>query len=250
MKVLVTGAAGYIGSHTIIELIKNNHHVEGIDNFSNSKKESLIRVEKITNTSITNHQIDIRNKQDLFKVFSQFKPDAVVHFAGLKSVAESVENPELYYENNIGGTENLLSAMKDNDCRKIVFSSSATVYGHPQYLPINELHSLNPVNPYGESKLKCEQLIEKWSASNKENAAKLFKIENSVVGNINKQHEPTAIKDSVSGKLVMDPTTMNMTVAKFCKELLTNQRPSKGFEIDLIIKRRLQKGRINEKILN
>ena len=170
MKVLVTGAAGYIGSHTIIELIKNKHHIEGIDNFSNSKIESLLRVEKITNTSITNHRIDIRNKQDLSVLFNKFKPDAVVHFAGLKSVAESVQNPKLYYENNISGTENLLSVMEDNDCRKLVFSSSATVYGNPQYLPINELHPLKPVNPYGESKLKCEQLIKKWSSLNKENA--------------------------------------------------------------------------------
>jgi len=157
--VLVTGGAGYIGSHTAIELIEAGYDIVIYDNFSNSSDEAIKRVEKIVNRSIPLVEGDIRDKEGLRKVFEEYDIDSVIHFAGLKAVGESVEKPLEYYDNNVVGTLRLLEVMKEFDCKKIVFSSSATVYGDPHTLPIKEDFPLSATNPYGRSKLFIEYIL-------------------------------------------------------------------------------------------
>ena len=159
MHILVTGGAGYIGSHTCILLIEAGYHVIVLDNFSNASKESIKRVEKIVGKEITLVEGDIRNRDDLHKVFNTHKIDAVIHFAGLKAVGESVADPLKYYDNNIHGTLVLCEVMAEHDCKSIVFSSSATVYGDPHTTPIKENFPLSTTNPYGRSKLFIEEML-------------------------------------------------------------------------------------------
>lgn len=158
-KILVTGGTGYIGSHTVVKLLEAGYEVVILDNLSNSKISVIDRIEKITNKRPLFIEGDIRDKSLLNKLFSDQKIDAVIHFAGLKAVGESVEEPLKYYENNVGGSISLLEAMKNANVTQMVFSSSATVYGEPQELPIKEDHPLNPTNPYGETKLAVENLL-------------------------------------------------------------------------------------------
>jgi len=157
--VLVTGGAGYIGSHTCISLIEAGYELVVFDNFCNSSKEALNRVEKIINKKIPFVQGDIRNAADLQGVFDEYDVDSVIHFAGLKAVGESVDNPVMYYDNNINGTVTLIKVMQKNDCKKIVFSSSATVYGDPHTTPIKEDFPLSTTNPYGRTKLFIEEIL-------------------------------------------------------------------------------------------
>lgn len=159
MHILVTGGAGYIGSHTCILLIEAGYDVIVFDNFSNASKESIKRVEKIVGKEIILIEGDIRNRNDLHKVFNAYKIDAVIHFAGLKAVGESVEKPLKYYDNNIHGTIVLCEVMAEHDCKSIVFSSSATVYGDPHTTPIKENFPLSATNPYGRSKLFIEEML-------------------------------------------------------------------------------------------
>lgn len=160
MNVLVTGGAGYIGTHTVIKLLENNDNVIVYDNLYNAKKEALIRVEKISGKSVTFIQDDILNLDGLRKVFNDYEIDSVIHFAGLKAVGESVAKPLEYYHNNITGTLNLLFAMREAKCYNLVFSSSATVYGDPESVPIDETAKLGPTtNPYGTTKLYIEQIL-------------------------------------------------------------------------------------------
>ncbi|MDB2537302.1 UDP-glucose 4-epimerase GalE [Amylibacter sp.] len=163
MKILVTGGAGYIGSHTCVELLKAGHEVFVIDNLSNGHESALERVRLITNCELQFMNADIRDSNALDKIFNTFKPDSVIHFAGLKAVGESVVDPVKYYDVNVGGSISLLSAMSKAECNIIVFSSSATVYGEPQYLPYDEEHPTNPVNPYGRTKLMIENIIQDWT---------------------------------------------------------------------------------------
>ena len=160
MKILVTGGAGYIGSHTLILLIEAGYEVVVFDNFCNSSKESIRRVEKIVDTSIELIEGDIRSHEDLQKVFDVHKIDAVIHFAGLKAVGESVEKPLKYYDNNVYGTTVLCEIMAKNSCKTIIFSSSATVYGDPATTPILEDFPLSATNPYGRSKLMVEEILQ------------------------------------------------------------------------------------------
>jgi UDP-glucose 4-epimerase len=159
MKVLVTGGAGYIGSHTCIELLNDGHTPIVVDNFSNSSRESLRRVSEITGHDISVHEMDVRNRESLRKIFSLEKPDAVIHFAGLKAVGESVEKPWLYFDNNLISTIVLLEVMKEAGCQQLVFSSSATVYGVPESVPLNEAAPLSATNPYGRTKLMIEDML-------------------------------------------------------------------------------------------
>jgi UDP-glucose 4-epimerase len=159
MKILVTGGAGYIGSHTIIELLKGGHEVVTVDNLSNSKEESLNRVRQITGKDILFFKADIQDNKSLCNIFRDNPVDAVIHFAGLKAVGESVEKPLEYYRNNVVGTLSLVEAMRDNDIKKIVFSSSCTVYGDPYKVPITEDFPLSATNPYGRSKLIIEEML-------------------------------------------------------------------------------------------
>ncbi|MBF0200986.1 MAG: UDP-glucose 4-epimerase GalE [Desulfamplus sp.] len=159
MKILVTGGAGYIGSHTCVALLEHGWDVVAVDNLLNSSRESIKRVERITGGRIHFYQIDILNKPALANIFRQHKIDAVIHFAGLKAVGESVEIPFQYYHNNITGTLILLDVMKENNVRHLVFSSSATVYGDPDRLPIQEDSRLCATNPYGRTKLFIEEIL-------------------------------------------------------------------------------------------
>ncbi|PJK15270.1 UDP-glucose 4-epimerase GalE [Lysobacteraceae bacterium NML07-0707] len=166
MSIFVTGGAGYIGSHTCIELLIAGHEVVVFDNFSNSRQESLHRVEKITGKRIFLEQGDIRSQDQIEKTLKKYNCQAVIHFAGLKAVGESSEKPLVYYDNNFIGTHRLLMAMQNCAVKNLVFSSSATVYGEPQKLPLDEHHPLSATNPYGRSKLFIEEMLRDfWSAN-------------------------------------------------------------------------------------
>ena len=153
------GGVGYIGSHTVLELLQAGYEVVIVDNLCNSNIECLQRVQELAGREAIFHQVDIRDKEALGKVFAQHNPSAVIHFAGLKAVGESVAKPLLYYQVNIEGTLNLVQAMNDAGCRNIVFSSSATVYGDPASVPVTESFPTGPTNPYGHSKLMNEQIL-------------------------------------------------------------------------------------------
>ena len=159
VNILVTGGAGYIGSHTCVELLNAGHHIVVYDNFSNSNPESLRRVEKITGKTVDLVRGDIRDQPALEAALRAYGCNAVIHFAGLKAVGESVEQPLEYYDNNVVGTLCLLRAMQATRVTTLVFSSSATVYGQPQRLPLTEDHPLSATNPYGRSKLMIEEIL-------------------------------------------------------------------------------------------
>ncbi|MBP3495385.1 MAG: UDP-glucose 4-epimerase GalE [Clostridia bacterium] len=159
MAILVTGGTGYIGSHTVVQLLNDNREVVILDNLSNSKLCVLDRIKEITGKSVKFYKGDILNIDDIEKVFKENEIDAVIHFAGLKAVGESVAKPMYYYHNNVTGTLNLCNIMSKYNCKKIVFSSSATVYGKPKSVPISEDFPLSTTNPYGETKLMIERIL-------------------------------------------------------------------------------------------
>ena len=163
MRVLVTGGAGYIGSHTLVELLGQAHEVCVLDNYDNSSPLVLDRVRKLTNGAVMAVEGDVRDDVILSDVMSDFRPDAVIHFAGLKAVGDSMTNPLGYYDVNVNGTLRLLRAMDAAGCTRIIFSSSATVYGEPIYLPYDEAHPLNPTSVYGRTKLISEQILTDWA---------------------------------------------------------------------------------------
>ena len=160
MAILVTGGAGYIGSHTVVELLKRNEKVIIVDNFINSSKENLDKIKQITGQDFGFYEVDLLDEENLERVFKENKIEAVIHFAGLKAVGESVQKPIEYYHNNITGTLVLLKLMKKYNCKNIVFSSSATVYGNPHTVPIKEDFPLSTTNPYGTTKLMIEQILQ------------------------------------------------------------------------------------------
>ncbi len=159
MNILVTGGAGYIGSHTCVELLKNGHDIVVVDNLSNSKAESLKRIESITGKPLIFFKADLRDKESLRTIFYQKPIDSVIHFAGLKAVGESVSMPLEYYHNNITGTLILCEVMKETGVKSIVFSSSATVYGDPAAVPIREDFPVGATNPYGRTKWMIEEIL-------------------------------------------------------------------------------------------
>ncbi|WP_419955629.1 UDP-glucose 4-epimerase GalE [Neobacillus niacini] len=170
MAILVTGGSGYIGSHTCVELLNAGYEIIVVDNFSNSKPESLTRVKEITGKDFKFYEVDILDQEGLEKVFSENHIEAVIHFAGLKAVGESVSIPLHYYHNNITGTLILCEVMNKYGVKKLVFSSSATVYGLPEQVPISEDFPLSATNPYGRTKLMIEEILgdlfisdESWS---------------------------------------------------------------------------------------
>jgi UDP-glucose 4-epimerase len=164
---LVTGGAGYIGSHTLIELINNNFEVVVIDNLANSSRESLRRVEQITGHEIPFIEADVRDQSVLDDIFTTYSIDSVIHFAGLKAVGESVAKPLEYYDNNLVSTLALLEAMREHNVKQLVFSSSATVYGSPSELPLRETSTVGVglTNPYGKTKYMIEQIIQDYCAA-------------------------------------------------------------------------------------
>lgn len=166
-KILVTGGAGYIGSHTAVELLEKGEEIIIVDNFSNSSPEMLEKIKEITKKDFGFYELDLLDEEKLEKVFEENEIESVIHFAGLKAVGESVEKPIEYYHNNITGTLILLKVMKKYGCKKIVFSSSATVYGNPKELPISEDFPLSTTNPYGSTKLMIEQILQDVAKADK-----------------------------------------------------------------------------------
>ncbi|MGZ8983173.1 MAG: UDP-glucose 4-epimerase GalE [Methylotenera sp.] len=159
MNILVVGGAGYIGSHTCVQLLAAGHQIVVLDNLSNSQVESLKRVRQISGQNFAFIEADIRNKAELLQVFAEHKIDAVIHFAGLKAVGESSERPLMYYDNNVIGSITLFEVMAEANVKNIVFSSSATVYGDPESVPISESFPLSATNPYGRTKLMIEDIL-------------------------------------------------------------------------------------------
>jgi UDP-glucose 4-epimerase len=213
MRVLVTGGAGYVGSHTMLELLGAQHVACVVDNYSNSSPEALDRVARLSNRSFKRVTADICNEEALSEVCRTFRPDAVIHFAGLKAVGESVEKPVLYYENNVQGTVALLKAMDEAGCRRIVFSSSATVYGVPQYLPFDEAHPCAPVNPYGRTKLFIEEMLRDWAAADQGASVALLRYFNPVGAH-------------ASGQIGEDPADIPNNLMPYVSQVAIGRRPA------------------------
>ena len=166
MRVAVTGGAGYIGSHTVVELLGAGHEVLILDSFANAAADVPARIAGITGRSPQVAELDITDVPALTQALCAFKPEAALHFAGLKAVGESVADPLEYYRVNVGGSVSLLAALDAADCGRLVFSSSATVYGDPDVVPVPETHALRPTNPYGQTKRMVEQVIGDWGTAN------------------------------------------------------------------------------------
>lgn len=211
-KILVTGGAGYIGSHTCVELVNADYEVVVMDNFSNSSKVSIGRVENITGKSIQLIEGDIRDKVVLRNVFAKFNISSVIHFAGLKSVGESVELPIRYYDNNVSGSVALFEVMAEYDCKSLVFSSSATVYGSSDSVPIKENFPLSTVNPYGASKLMVENILRDIYASDHEWSIGILRYFNPVGA-----HE--------SGLIGEDPNGPPNNLMPFVSQVAIGMRP-------------------------
>ncbi|MFA3790809.1 UDP-glucose 4-epimerase GalE [Aliiglaciecola sp. SL4] len=210
--ILVTGGAGYIGSHTVLQLLENGDQVVVLDNLCNSSPESLKRVSELTGKEIAFVEGDIQDSNILDKVFTENKIDSVIHFAGLKAVGESVEKPLLYYRNNVFGTLNLCEAMAKHNVKNIVFSSSATVYGDPTTLPLHEnLPTGQPTNPYGQSKLMVELVLQD-----------LFKSDNSWNIAILRYFNPAGAHPS--GRIGEDPNGIPNNLMPFITQVATKKR--------------------------
>jgi len=211
MRVLVTGGAGYIGSHTLLQLLRSDHDVLVYDNFTNSAPEALVRVQSLSNRPLAQVTGDIRDSTHLNETFAQFCPEAVIHFAGLKSVGNSVEHPLSYYDNNVAGTLQLLRAMSSHGCDRIVFSSSATVYGEAIYLPYDEDHPLQPASPYGRSKMMVEMIIRDWAARHRDTSAVLLRYFNPVGAD-------------ASGRIGEDPTDIPENLMPYVAQVAVGTR--------------------------
>jgi len=194
MKILVTGGAGYIGSHTVVQLLENGYEVVIIDDFSNSNSHSLDAIRTITGRDFQFYQGDMQDVSLLQKIFSENEIEAVIHFAGFKAVGESVDQPLKYYDNNLVSTLHLLEVMEQYHCYRFVFSSSATVYGSPKVLPISEDSELHTTNPYGTTKLMIEQILRDLSFSNPNWSIALLRYFNPIGA-----HESGLIGESPNG---------------------------------------------------
>jgi len=212
MTILVTGGAGYIGSHTCVELINNQHPIVIFDNFSNSQPEVLNRIEQITGVSPPLVRGDVRDSDLLKTTLVKYQCRGVIHFAGLKSVAESVIRPLEYYDNNVVGSLRLIQAMQATDVRRLVFSSSATVYGEPISLPLKEDHRLLPFNPYGRTKMIIEEMLGEFAHSSSD-----FKIA------ILRYFNPVAAHES--GLIGEDPTGEPNNLMPFIAQIAVGRRP-------------------------
>ena len=212
MKVLLTGGAGYIGSHTCIELLAAGHEAVIVDNYSNSKPEALNRIKEISGKDFTFYEADCCDKDALRKIFSENKIDAVIHFAGLKAVGESVRIPISYYRNNIDSSLALLEVMEEAGCNKIVFSSSATVYGVPKQVPLVEGMDTGCTNPYGWTKYMIEQILTDASVANKDLSVVLLRYFNPIGA-----HE--------SGRIGEDPNGIPNNLMPFITQVAVGKLP-------------------------
>ena len=197
--IVVTGGAGYIGSHTTLELLNQDHEVIVFDNLSNSSPASLAAVKRLTNRDLEFIEGDLRDADALAALFKAHRIDAVVHFGGLKAVGESVAKPLHYYQNNVLGTLNLLQAMQDGDCRTLVFSSSATVYGDPASTPITEDFPTGATNPYGQSKLMIEEILRDFHVAHPDWAISILRYFNPVGAHLSGQigEDPNGIPNNL-----------------------------------------------------
>ncbi len=192
--ILLTGGLGYIGSHTCVELLKRGERIVIMDNLSNSREEAMDNIKAISNAGFIFYNADLLDKESMRKIFRENKIDSVVHFAGLKAVGESVAKPLEYYKNNVEGTLNLLEVMREFDCNRMVFSSSATVYGSPERVPITEDMPLSTTNPYGTTKLMIEQILKDYANSNKQFKVAILRYFNPIGA-----HESGAIGEDPNG---------------------------------------------------
>ena len=212
MNILVTGGAGYIGSHTVVELLNKGHSVTVVDNLCNSKDESLRRVQELTGKKPLFHKVDLLDRAALDVVFAAAQYDAVIHFAGLKAVGESVQKPLEYYHNNITGTLVLLDVMKAHHVKTLVFSSSATVYGVPKSVPLREDSPLSATNPYGQTKLMIEQMLRDLHASDPGWGIALLRYFNPVGAH-------------VSGRIGEDPNGIPNNLMPFVAQVAVGKLP-------------------------
>ncbi len=212
MKVLLTGGAGYIGSHTCIELLAAGHEAVIVDNYSNSKPEALNRIREISGKDFKFYEADCCDKEALRKIFTENKIDAVIHFAGLKAVGESVRIPISYYRNNIDSSLALLEVMEEVGCNKIVFSSSATVYGVPKQVPLVEGMDTGCTNPYGWTKYMIEQILTDASVANKDLSVVLLRYFNPIGA-----HE--------SGRIGEDPNGIPNNLMPFITQVAVGKLP-------------------------
>ncbi|KPN22058.1 MULTISPECIES: UDP-glucose 4-epimerase GalE [Arthrobacter] len=211
MRILVTGGTGYIGSHTTLELLQAGHDVVVMDNLANSSTESLNRVQELSGRTASFVQADLLDPQALEAIFAEHSPEAVIHFAGLKAVGESVAKPLHYYRNNVAGTLNLLAAMDRHDVRTIVFSSSATVYGASEEVPLVEDMPMDAVNPYGRTKEQIEDILADLGASDERWSIALLRYFNPVGA-----HE--------SGRIGEDPTGVPNNLLPFVAQVAVGRR--------------------------
>jgi UDP-glucose 4-epimerase len=211
VKVFLTGGAGYIGTHILSELLGRGWHACVYDNFENSSPIALERVRALAGRGFQTVRGDITDAQELRAALESFKPDAVVHLAGLKAVGESNTDPLRYYRINVQGAITLLNAMQETDCKRIVFSSSATVYGIPQYVPHDEAHPLAPINPYGRTKLFVEEIIRDWFAADDSVSAVILRYFNPVGA-----HE--------SGLIGEDPSVMPNNLLPIISQVAVGRR--------------------------
>ena len=194
MNILITGGAGYIGSHAVVCLAQAGHHITVLDNLCNSNESVMDQIAKILGYPVHFINADVRNTEFVKQVLKEQKIEAVLHFAGLKSVAQSVADPMLYYSNNVQGSASLIEAMQANAVKTFVFSSSATVYGDPIYMPYDEQHSTSPINPYGNSKLAVEMMLRDWAHSDPQVRVSILRYFNPVGA-----HESGLIGESPRG---------------------------------------------------
>ncbi|MFZ3416993.1 UDP-glucose 4-epimerase GalE [Arthrobacter sp. 3Tela_A] len=211
MRILVTGGTGYIGSHTTLELLQAGHDVVVMDNLANSSTESLNRVQELTGRTAAFVQADLLDPEALEAIFTEHSPEAVIHFAGLKAVGESVAKPLHYYRNNVAGTLNLLAAMDRHDVRTIVFSSSATVYGASEEVPLIEKMPMDAVNPYGRTKEQIEDILSDLGASDERWSIALLRYFN-----------PVGAHDS--GRIGEDPTGVPNNLLPFVAQVAVGRR--------------------------
>jgi UDP-glucose 4-epimerase len=211
MRIFLTGGAGYIGSHTLLEVLSHDHEVCVYDDFSNSAPEALTRVSQLTNRSFDTVEGDILDRNGIKQALVDFRPDVVVHFAGKKAVGESMAHPLMYYRANVDGTLSLLEGMNAAGCSRIVFSSSATVYGEPEYLPYDEAHPRAPTNPYGMTKYMVELILNDWCSANAQNTAVLLRYFN-----------PVGAHDS--GEIGEDPDDIPNNLMPFVSQVAVGRR--------------------------
>lgn len=210
-KILVTGGAGFIGSHTVVELLQAGAQPVVVDNFCNSSPVVLHRIAEITGVSPQFIQADIRDRDTLRQIFKDYRPEAVIHFAGLKSVGESVDKPLSYYQNNLSGTTTLCEVMAEAGCKRLVFSSSATVYGDPQSLPIKEDAHTSASNPYGRTKLFIEEMLRDLHAADPDWRIALLRYFNPVGAH-------------PSGRIGEDPSGIPNNLFPFITQVAVGQR--------------------------